>query len=366
MRLSRTVTLYSSQNPAATPHTRPSPMPDPGVAQQPSQPAAQEEAQGDGDGEHHAQGHEVAPDGPLLGIHVLFAREPHAPSLPTGPPKPLDTPGPRPWHNLITPAPAGGVDNGVRSLPMCLILVAWQSHPRFPLVVAANRDEFHDRPSREAGPWPASPGVLGGLDLEAGGTWLAVAEPGRQVAAVTNVREPGVPKGRLSRGFLPRDFLLGGQSPAAFAAAVDGPAHSGFNLLLADADALWYCSNRGGAARRLGPGIYGVSNHLLDTPWPKLVGAKARFARALADLPAFPALFEILADREVVPDHALPASGVSLEWERLLSAVFVRSERYGTRASTVLTWRPGDGFEMEERRFGPDGAPTGTVRLRSR
>jgi len=247
---------------------------------------------------------------------------------------------------------------------MCLILVAWQSHPRFPLVVAANRDEFHDRPSREAGPWPASPGVLGGLDLEAGGTWLAVAEPGR-MAAVTNVREPGVPKGRLSRGFLPRDFLLGGQSPAAFAAAVDGPAHSGFNLLLADADALWYCSNRGGAARRLGPGIYGVSNHLLDTPWPKLVSAKTRFADGLASLPSLGGFFDLLADSEIVPDQGLPDTGVALEWERLLSAVFVKSETYGTRASTVLTLGRNGAFRLEERRFGAGGAALGTRRIRS-
>jgi uncharacterized protein with NRDE domain len=245
---------------------------------------------------------------------------------------------------------------------MCLILVAWQSHPRFPLVVAANRDEFHHRPSRAAGPWPDVPGVLGGLDLEAGGTWLAVAQPGR-LAAVTNVREPGAPKGRRSRGCLPRDFLLGGQSPAAFAAQVDGAAHSGFNLLLADRDALWYCSNRSGPPVPLGPGIYGVSNHLLDTPWPKLVSAKARFAQALAGLPGFAPLFDLLADREIVPDHALPGTGVPLEWERMLSAVFVDSEAYGTRASTVLTWAPGEGFVMEERSFGPGGAPLGTVRL---
>jgi uncharacterized protein with NRDE domain len=239
---------------------------------------------------------------------------------------------------------------------MCLILVAWQCHPQFPLVVAANRDEFYARPSAGAGPWPEDPRVRGGLDLEAGGTWLGVREDGR-FAAVTNVREPGVPKGLRSRGLLTKDFLLGRQSPGECAAAIEGGRYSGFNLLLADRQALWYCSNRDGGSRRLAPGIYGVSNHLLDTPWPKLVTAKARFAAALDGLPAFDPLFSILADREIVPDHDLPDSGVPLAWERLLSAIFVQSEDYGTRASTVLTRDRLGAVRLEERRFGPGGAP---------
>lgn len=238
---------------------------------------------------------------------------------------------------------------------MCLILVAWQTHPHFPLVAAANRDEFYARPSAEAGPWPGDPRVLGGRDLEAGGTWLGLRQDGR-FAAVTNVRE-GAARGGRSRGLLPRDFLLGERSPAAYAADQDGAAHAGFNLLLADTQALWYCSNRDGAPRRLEPGVYGLSNHLLDTPWPKLVSAKARFAQALDSLPAFDRFFEILADQEIVPDPQLPHSGVPLEWERLLSAVFVKSEAYGTRASTVLTWDRQSGARLEERRFGPGGAP---------
>ncbi|MDR3671700.1 MAG: NRDE family protein [Holophaga sp.] len=241
---------------------------------------------------------------------------------------------------------------------MCLILVAWQTHPEFPLVVAANRDEFYARPSAPAGPWPEDPRVQGGRDLEAGGTWLGLRADGR-MAAVTNVREPGAPKGRLSRGMLTRDFLLGRQSPAEAAATLDGAAYSGFNLLLADDRSLWYGSNRDGAARELPPGVYGVSNHLLDTPWPKLVTAKARFTEALAGLPGFGPLFDLLADPEIVPDHNLPHSAVTLEWERMLSAIFVKSETYGTRASTVLTWRPGHGSALEERRFGPGGVPLG-------
>lgn len=239
---------------------------------------------------------------------------------------------------------------------MCLILVAWQMHPDYPLVVAANRDEFYQRPSADAARWSDDARVLGGRDLEAGGTWLAVREDGR-FAAVTNVREPGVAKGKRSRGQLPGDFLLGEQSPGDYVADIDGSQYSGFNLLLADGQELWYCSNRDGAARPLAPGIYGLSNHLLDTPWPKLVSAKARFAEALASLPACGDFFAILADEEIVPDHALPSTGVALEWERLLSAIFVKSDNYGTRASTVLTCQRDGKLWLEERRFGVRGAP---------
>jgi uncharacterized protein with NRDE domain len=158
---------------------------------------------------------------------------------------------------------------------------------------------------------------------------------------------------------LPRDFLLGETAPADAMAALDGSRYSGFNLLLGDARALWYASNRDGAPRELGPGLYGLSNHLLDTPWPKLVTAKARFAQALAALPAFDPFFDLLADQEIVPDRQLPDSGVPLEWERRLSAIFVKSEHYGTRASTVLTWDRRHGSSLEERRFGPAGEATG-------
>jgi len=239
---------------------------------------------------------------------------------------------------------------------MCLILVAWQAHPRFHLVVAANRDEFYARPSAAAAPWPEDPRVQGGRDLEAGGTWLGVREDGR-FAAVTNVREPGVPKGPGSRGHLVRDFLLGDQAPGGFTTSLDGSAWSGFNLLAADADALWYRSNRNGPARALPPGVYGLSNHLLDTPWPKLEAAKTRFALALATLPAREPCFQILADREQVPDASLPSTGVPLAWERLLSSIFIASDTYGTRAATVVTRDRAGRIRLEERRFGPQGCP---------
>lgn len=238
---------------------------------------------------------------------------------------------------------------------MCLILVAWQSHPDYPLVVAANRDEFHARPTAALAHWQDAPQVVAGRDLQAGGTWLGITEAGR-FAAVTNVREPGKPAGPCSRGGLTADFLCGDTPPGEYATAIDGSAYSGFNLLLADRDQLWYRSNRDGEARCLPPGIYGVSNHLIDTPWPKLATAKARFGEALSVLPGTDALFGILADREIVPDEHLPATGVSLEWERLLSAIFVQSPSYGTRASTVLLRHADGSAHIEERSFNANGA----------
>ncbi|MEN9479502.1 MAG: hypothetical protein RLZZ298_897 [Pseudomonadota bacterium] len=239
---------------------------------------------------------------------------------------------------------------------MCLILVAWRAHPAFPLVVAANRDEFYARPTAFATRWPDAPKVIGGRDLEAGGTWLGVIEQGR-FAAVTNVREPGVAKGELSRGELTRNFLESRQSPADYLATLDYAAYSGFNLLLSDGASLHYASNRGPQIQSLTPGIYGLSNHLLDSPWPKLISARQRFAEALSCLPASQRFFDILRDDEIVPDEQLPDTGVPLEWERRLSAIFVRSQDYGTRASTLVTVNAEKSLFFEERSFGPNGQP---------
>lgn len=246
---------------------------------------------------------------------------------------------------------------------MCLILVAWQMVTEFPLVVAANRDEFLARPTAAAALWPDAPPLVAGRDLEAGGTWLGIAPNGR-FAAVTNVREPGKPAGARSRGHLTRDFLLGRASAAEFSSGIDQHAFSGFNLLLGDGRELWYCSNRADSPRLLPSGIYGVSNHLLDTPWPKLATSKLRFAKALTALPAEAGFFELLADEEIVPDSALPATGVPLEWERRLSAVFVRSPDYGTRASTLVTVDANGAGMLVERSFGPAAKALGEVRLK--
>ncbi|MGE5470573.1 MAG: NRDE family protein [Bacteroidota bacterium] len=237
---------------------------------------------------------------------------------------------------------------------MCLIVVGWQVHPDFPLLLAANRDEFHARPTAPLGRWPEAPQIIGGRDLEAGGTWLGVTDNGR-LAAVTNVREPGMAKGTRSRGLLTRDFLLSGESAGDYARRLDGAAYSGFNLLLGDGESLVYCSNRDGPPRALEPGIYGLSNHRLDSPWPKLQTARRKFADAIDQLPDETAFFELLADKSIVADADLPQTGVPLDWERLLSAVFVHSAAYGTRASTVLRQGADGSIRLHERSFGPDG-----------
>lgn len=237
---------------------------------------------------------------------------------------------------------------------MCLIVVGWRAHRQFPLVVAANRDEFYARPTAVAGRWPGAEQIIGGRDLEAGGTWLGITDGGR-FAAVTNVREPGMTKGVRSRGELTRAFLYSEVPAIDFAQQIEGSEFSGFNLLLGDGKSLVYCSNRDGPPRELAPGIYGLSNHVLDSPWPKLVQARQALTEALDRLPDESAFFALLADRTIVPDQALPNTGISIEWERLLSPVFVSSEDYGTRASTVLWQRTDGAIEFHEQSFGPGG-----------
>ena len=245
---------------------------------------------------------------------------------------------------------------------MCLIVIGWRVHPDYPLIVAANRDEFHARPTARADFWTDAPAVIAGRDLEAGGTWLGMTRDGR-FAAVTNVRETAAAKGRHSRGRLTRDFLVGQHRVADYVGQIDMDGYSGFNLLVSDKESLWYCSNRSTESLELAPGVYGLSNHLLDSPWPKLLTARQGFSRALASLPDPAPLFAILADDEIVPDSELPDTGVPLEWERRLSAIFVRSEPYGTRASTVAMLAADGGITFEERSFRPDGQPLQSSRI---
>lgn len=238
---------------------------------------------------------------------------------------------------------------------MCLIVVGWRVHPDFPLVVAANRDEFHARPTLPAAPWSDAPAIFGGRDLSAGGTWLGIRQGGR-FAAVTNVREPGMPAGICSRGALTADFLRSTTSAGDFCRRARLSDYAGFNLLVGDGQSLCYLSNRDPEGpRELPPGIYGLSNHRLETPWPKLVKARAAFAGALASLPETEPCFTLLADSSRVADADLPNTGVSLDWERLLSAVFVQSPDYGTRASTVLLVRADSSQRLLERSFGSEG-----------
>ncbi|GAB4174211.1 MAG: NRDE family protein [Geothermobacteraceae bacterium] len=252
---------------------------------------------------------------------------------------------------------------------MCLILLAIESHPRFPLVIAANRDEFHDRPSLPAAFWHENEQVWGGRDLRSGGSWLAVTRAGR-LAMVTNVRE-GIRETRgYSRGELVRRFALSDLDPADWlgerrAEAGDYP---GFNLIVGVCVGdLCYWSNRGRVTpERILPGVHGLSNGRLDASWPKVRRGRDGMARLLSEAEGPDALTDgllgLMADRTPAADADLPATGVPLAWERLLAPMFVRSPEYGTRCSTVLLFETGGLLHLCERRYDPDGETTGESR----
>jgi uncharacterized protein with NRDE domain len=250
---------------------------------------------------------------------------------------------------------------------MCLIALAWRAHPDHRLIVAANRDEYFGRPSAPAAFWDDHRHVLAGRDLEAGGTWLGITLEGR-FAALTNYRNPadrrtGVP----SRGALVSDFLTGNATPSEYAKEVEKRAagYNGFSLLVGDTASLWFASNRGGAPARVAPGLHGLSNHLLDTPWPKVEKAKARFADLLAKTFDADAAFELLSDTTRAPGAELPSTGVSLELEERLSAIRILAVGgYGTRCSTVLRFGADGRIEFHEHSYREDGAAAGTVSYR--
>lgn len=224
---------------------------------------------------------------------------------------------------------------------MCLILFAYRCHPRYELVVAANRDEYYDRATAPLAFWGEAPDVLAGRDLKEGGTWLGITRGGR-FAAITNYRDPThFMSAAPSRGRLVSDFLRSGESASAYLARLMPLAntYNGFNLLLGDGGALHYFSNRANRPPQLlAPGVYGLSNHLLDTPWPKL----ARGREALRDLLISEAgftsadLMHLLGDRTPAPEAEVPRTGLTLEWEIRLSPIFIAASEYGTRSSTVM------------------------------
>jgi uncharacterized protein with NRDE domain len=258
---------------------------------------------------------------------------------------------------------------------MCLLVLAWRAHARYRLVVAANRDEFHARAAAPLAKWPPPAELLAGRDLRSQGTWLGVDRK-RRFGVVTNFRELQAPRtGAPSRGDLVPGFLgVPGRQPEAraedFLAALEprAAAWSGFNLLLADADALWYASNRTTSfARELGTGVYGLANESLDTPWPKLQRVRSGFETWLRE--AAPddteGLFTLLADRTPAPDPS-PAHNGALprEWARALSAPFVLHPEYGTRCSTVLLLEADGRLQLVERRFDPAGRLSGETAFR--
>jgi uncharacterized protein with NRDE domain len=249
---------------------------------------------------------------------------------------------------------------------MCLIAFAWQTHPRWRLVLAGNRDEFHARPSAELARWNDSP-IVGGRDLEAGGTWLGVTDAGR-CCVVTNVRDPRDPQHGASRGLLATDYLAGEADATVHAQTLLATAagYRPFNLLTFDAQAAFYLGNRPEPrAQAVMPGVHGLSNADFNTPWPKTRALMARLETCLAAGHGedFAPLFAALADEQQAPDAELPDTGVGLERERLLSSAFIRGEHYGTRACTVLAIGHDGLGVIAERRFGPEGRFLGESRL---
>ena len=249
---------------------------------------------------------------------------------------------------------------------MCLILIAHGAHPDFPLVIAANRDEYYQRPSARAAFWQDHPHILAGRDLECMGTWLGVTRNGR-FAAVTNFRDPRERKTDApSRGHLVSDFLASELEPRAYLGnvAIEAPRYNGFNLLAGDIDGVFYLSSRTGAVQPVSQGIHGLSNHLLDTPWPKVELGKRRLKAALESDFSAEALLDLLHDREPADAGELPDTGIGAEMERVLSPVLIVSPKYGTRASTAVIFGVDGSVSFAERTILPGGATGATVSMR--
>tara|TARA_R110002049_G_scaffold157266_4_gene322303 strand:+ start:688 stop:1449 length:762 start_codon:yes stop_codon:yes gene_type:complete len=249
---------------------------------------------------------------------------------------------------------------------MCLIIAAWNAHRDYPLIVAANRDEHFARPTAAAHWWPDAPHLLAGRDLVARGTWLGITCDGR-FAALTNYRDPHLRRDDApSRGLLVRECL---ESTVSVGETLEGiaarsPGYAPFNLLAADAHGLGIHESASGTTRMLEPGIHALSNHLLGTPWPKLRQAKTRFETALQAPEREDAFLRLLRDDTPAPDEELPETGVGVEWERLLSPVFVRAPGYGTRSSTLLRMRADATVDFIEWSWDAAGEPVGEVRER--
>jgi uncharacterized protein with NRDE domain len=235
---------------------------------------------------------------------------------------------------------------------MCLILFAHDHHPDYRLILAANRDEFYDRPAAPLVFWEDHPHVLAGRDLKSMGTWMGVSRSGR-FAAITNYREPGRQiLDAPSRGHLISDYLIGHTPPIDYLEDLKQKAgqYNGFNLLVGDTRSLYYYSNRSDGVIRLEPGIYGLSNRLLDTRWPKVHQGKERLSTLIGHDTELPleGILDLLQTQKRPPDHQLPDTGVGIEWERTLSPMFITSPNYGTRCSTLLAVNRSDHVQMTE------------------
>ncbi len=236
---------------------------------------------------------------------------------------------------------------------MCLIVFAWDVHPKYKLILAANRDEFYHRPTAPLGYWEEYPEILGGRDLEAGGSWMAVDTKGK-FAAVTNYRDlKNIKKDATSRGEIPTNFLTQEISPKAYLEGIDIKAsdYNGFNALIGDQQELFHYSNYENKINTIQPGIYGLSNALLDTPWPKVERAKAKFSNIIHNDWMTPELIKMMEDDTLARDEQLPDTGVSYDLEKGLSPMCIRMENYGTRCTTVITMDREGEINFTERSF---------------
>jgi len=223
---------------------------------------------------------------------------------------------------------------------MCLILFSHRATPGYRLILAANRDEFYARKTAVLQRWGREGRIISGRDLQAGGTWLGATVTGK-FGGLTNYREvQDTEDDWRSRGEILVRYLDSDMSAAAFVGHLhrEGDRYRGFNLVVGDHHSLYYCSNRAGAPQRLGAGVYALSNHLLDTPWPKVERGKNLFRKLLCrKMVAAEDMFTMLTDRRQPSVQELPQTGIGLEWEKILAPIFIRSEGYGTRSSAVLT-----------------------------
>jgi len=253
---------------------------------------------------------------------------------------------------------------------MCLLLLALNAVADRPWLLLGNRDEFHARPTAPAREWADAPGIFGGRDLAAGGSWLAVNRNGRY-AAVTNVRRPGAQPAPRSRGALVGEFVGGGEIPAVYAATVarECTQYGPFNLVVGDAGGACFISSIDATVRRLGDGVHAFSNGSLEDEWPKMRRLREKFSMSLNSREAEDAAFlDLLRDDARPDDGELPETGIGLEFERRLASIFVmpmsvHGDAYGTRASTLAYACAGGGFVLRERRYGADARVTGESSL---
>lgn len=237
---------------------------------------------------------------------------------------------------------------------MCLLVFSYKQHPEYNFILAANRDEEYQRPTRPAQFWDTHPHILAGKDEKAGGTWMGITKTGA-FAALTNYRDPTLEKKDApSRGHLVLEYLKNFDDPVEYLRSVDNKAgqYSGFNLLAGTMDRLGYYSNQEQKVRQLQPGLYGLSNHLLNTPWPKVKTAKQKLQRLIQGKQiSTEALFDLLGDEREADEEQLPSTGISSELERKVSPIFIKSEDYGTRNSTIVLIDKEGKVTFEERRF---------------